>query len=95
MPDPLVTPWTAAARWGLPVAPRSHGFPPLARVAVAGSACSSGNGPAVSLWSARVPVPRPLPTVDRLPTLLGVPAVPLPRSAEEPLTPLPARPAVV
>ena len=93
MSDPLVTPWTAAS-CGLPSAPRSHGFPPLARVAVAGSACSSGAGAAVRLWSARLPVPRPLPTVDRLPTLVGVPAVPLPRSAEEPLTAPAVRPAI-
>lgn len=90
MPDPLVTPWTATALRGLPTTSPSPGFPPLARVAVRGSACSSGAGLAVSLWSARLPVPPPLPTVDRLPVLVAAPVVPLPRSAEESAAPVAA-----
>lgn len=91
MPDLLVTPWTATALRPLPE-PGWGCFPGLARAAVDGSACCSGTGTAVPLWSAALPVPLPLPVVDALPVLAAAPAVPLPRSPEESLTPAEPRP---
>lgn len=91
MPDPLVTPWTGTALRPLPE-PGWACFPGLARAAVDPSACSSGAGAAVALWSVALPVPRPLPVVDGLPVLAGAPAVPLPRPPEPSLRPAEPRP---